>query len=293
MINKEQLKNYIKNQPTLFVYAKEFLKFYNFVYYALYKNSIFYFNQFLQDLGLSKRYDKLKSLKNTKSGRCFIVATGPSLTKEDLQKLKNETTFGVNALVKWFPEIGWETTYYAIQDLGTYIKLKTEIDSINESYVFFSLEGQSSYKERKIIALKNKNNTFEYPLYYRNHLYSNFKCVNWNTRFSDDASKIVFDGYSVVYSLIQIAVYMGFKEIYLLGTDCNYKTDKAHAIDYGYKRRDIYKIQGDRMIFAYDFAKDYADKHGIKIFNATRGGMLEVFPRIDLDEVLKNKGVSK
>ncbi len=289
MIDKEQIKNYIKSNPTLFAYAKEFIKFYNFVYFALYKNSIFYFNQFLQDLGLSKRYEKLKSLKNSKSGRCFIVATGPSLTKEDLQKLKNETTFGVNALVKWFPEIGWETTYYAIQDLGTYMKLKKEIDSIKSSTVLFSLDGLAHCKDKKNISLNYKDNTCEYPLYYKDHLYSNMKCSRWNTIFSDNAYRIVFDGYTVAYSLIQIAIYMGFKEIYLLGTDCNYKTDKSHAIDYGYKRRDIYKIQGDRMIFAYHFAKEYADKHGIKIYNATRGGMLEVFPRVDLDEVLKNK----
>lgn len=290
MINKEQIKNYIKSNPTLFAYSKEFLKFNEFVYYALYKNSIFYFNQLFQELGLSKRYEKLKSLKNSKNGRCFIVATGPSLTKEDLQKLKNETTFGVNALVKWFPEVGWETTYFGIQDLRVYKNLKKEIDSIISSKVFFSLDGTANYKDNKLIDLKQKTNTCEFPLYLGLHPIQPYKLY---TKFSNNASKIVFDGYSVVYSLIQIAIYMGFKEIYLLGTDCNYKNQKNYAIEnYDYKR-DIYKIQGDRMIFAYDFAKEYADKHGIKIYNATRGGMLEVFPRVDLDEVLKNKENSK
>ncbi len=285
MINKEQLKNYIKNRPTLFAYAKEFLKFYNFVFFALYKNSIFYFNQFLQDLGLSKRYDKLKSLKNTKSGRCFIVATGPSLTKEDLQKLKNETTFGCNALVKWFPETGWETTYFGIQDFGVYKKIKKEVDSINNSRVFFSLDGAINHKDKELISLNNRKNTYEFPLYLGLHPVLPYKLF---AKFSDNAYRIVFDGYSIVYSLIQIAIFIGFKEIYLLGTDCNYKTSKAYAIDnYECKRRDIYKIQGERMIYAYYYAKKYADEHGIKIYNATRGGMLEVFPRVDLDEVLK------
>ena len=288
---KDKIKIYLQNYPKFYTFAKNF---YFFIYFSIYKISIFCLRQLSNKLGFSKRYKKLESFKNSKNGRCFIVATGPSLTKEDLQKLKNETTFGVNALVKWFPEIGWETTYYAIQDVLTYKKLKHEIDSINTSIILFSLEsGLSSSEYNKIVDIKNKNNSCEYPLYYRDHLYSRFKYQRWNTKFSDNASRIIYDGYTVVYSLIQIAVYMGYKEIYLLGTDCNYKTEKSHAIDYGYQKRDIYKIQGDRMIFSYYFAKNYADSHGIKIYNATRGGMLEVFPRVDLDEVLKNKGGSK
>ena len=43
------------------------------------------------------------------------------------------------------------------------------------------------------------------------------------------------------------------------------------------------------MIFAFKIAKKYADKNGIKIYNATRGGMLEVFDRVDLNVVVKNK----
>ena len=38
--------------------------------------------------------------------------------------------------------------------------------------------------------------------------------------------------------------------------------------------------------FFYKSAKEYADSNGIKIINCTRGGMLEVFPRMSLEEVL-------
>ncbi len=33
-------------------------------------------------------------------------------------------------------------------------------------------------------------------------------------------------------------------------------------------------------------AKNYADSHGIKILNATRGGKLEVFERVNFDEIV-------
>ena len=42
-------------------------------------------------------------------------------------------------------------------------------------------------------------------------------------------------------------------------------------------------------IIAYEKAKRYGDEHGIQIFNATRGGMLEVFPRVTLDSLFHNR----
>ena len=36
---------------------------------------------------------------------------------------------------------------------------------------------------------------------------------------------------------------------------------------------------------AYEVAKENAEKKGIKIYNATRGGKLEVFERVDFDSL--------
>ena len=87
---------------------------------------------------------------------------------------------------------------------------------------------------------------------------------------------------------------MGFTEIYLLGVDCNYKGTNDHAFDFKVSEEtSLAQLnQGElmqlRMTTAYKAAKKYADAHGIKIFNATRGGKLEVFPRISLEEALKD-----
>ena len=40
------------------------------------------------------------------------------------------------------------------------------------------------------------------------------------------------------------------------------------------------------MITAYKVAKKYTERTDVKIYNATRGGMLEVFERVNLDEVI-------
>ena len=43
------------------------------------------------------------------------------------------------------------------------------------------------------------------------------------------------------------------------------------------------------MIIAYRKAKKYADAHGVKILNASRGGMLEEFERVNFDDIFKEK----
>jgi len=84
---------------------------------------------------------------------------------------------------------------------------------------------------------------------------------------------------------------MGFEKIYLIGVDCNYdkEVDQLHNRDLGYGADYVYnwtKQTGITMIEGFKIAKEYADKYGIDIYNATRGGMLEVFPRVQLEEVV-------
>ena len=39
--------------------------------------------------------------------------------------------------------------------------------------------------------------------------------------------------------------------------------------------------------YAYTIAKEYCDTHVIKIYNAPRSGKLEVFERVDFNELIK------
>ena len=109
------------------------------------------------------------------------------------------------------------------------------------------------------------------------------------TKFSDKASKVVYDGASVVYAAMQLAIYLGFNEIVLLGVDCNYDKNKithGAGLDYTDYKYNWTKDTALTMIEGFKVAKDFADTHNIKIYNATRGGMLEVFERVKLEEML-------
>ena len=207
-------------------------------------------------------YSDILKYKNKYIGeRCFILATGPSLTVEDVSKLKNEITF------------------YGVQDLAVFLKLKDYYRSFNSTTLFL---GDGIPKEDRS-GIKH----IPYALDYLNHRYS---YDTLSTKFSFDVYLHLFDGYTITYSLIQIAAYMGFKEIYLLGNDCSYSTDpkKQHFADFGHYDASTLTAR-DRILFAYQYAFDFLKDTDVKIYNATRGGELEIFPRVDLDEVLSTE----
>lgn len=229
---------------------------------------------------LDPKFIKLLNLKNKYDGeRCFIIGTGPSLTVSDLELLNNEITFGVNSICKVIDQTKWRPTFFGIQDKGVYEKLEKQIVDNFSDNVFVSDSLCKKYNVPKNYIC------FPYTTNYK--LYLN-KYMEYSTKFSDDAYCIVYDGWTIVYSLIQIAIFMGFKELYLLGCDCSYPMgQKNHFIESGFVDRREY-LNYEKMTTAYKEAKKYVDLHDIKIFNCTRGGMLEVFPRKSLEEVLNN-----
>lgn len=230
-----------------------------------------------------EKFISIKQISNIHKGkRCFIIATGPSLTLKDLELLHGEFTFGMNSIPKLYDKTTWRPTYFGIQDCNVYRNMEK---------VILEVYGQSDNVFVSDIIAQNfaiPSNFHQFPydtVYHDNQL----EIDKYFAKFSDDCYSIVYDGYSITYSLIQLAIYMGFSEIYLLGVDCSYKRGaKNHVVDSGNDDKNEEKNH-DKMIVGYQKAKEYADSHGIKIINCTRGGMLEVYPRKSLETVLKQK----
>lgn len=217
-------------------------------------------------------YNKMKRYKDIHLGeRCFIVANGPSLTIDDLKQLKNEYTFGMNALCKVANQDDIKFTYYGIQDPFVYEKLHDEIKKINVKEKFYGDWIKNAPQDGVMFQLNLLDHILNGKL---------------NTKYSNDCEKVVYDGYSITYSLIQIATYMGFKEIYLLGADCNYNSEKKHFVETNVALPDNVSEASIRLNYSFGIAKEYAEKNNIKIYNATRGGMLDVFPRVILEDIL-------
>lgn len=218
------------------------------------------------------------------NARCFIIGNGPSLTIDDLERINknNDITFAANRIFKMFPETSWRPTYYGVCDTTLFKKSEDDINKV-ESVKFLPLDLYEIARE------KNKYHVFSrFP----------FTFFNRSPRFSGRINRRFGEGGTITYHLIQLAVSMGFKEIYLLGidfsfsfgigTDGKYFEDKTVTKDHFGADKSTIDVMPNLYLnlCAYKKAKAYADKHGIKIYNATRGGKLEVFERISIDSVL-------
>lgn len=235
---------------------------------------------------LSRNGKYIKKLKNLHlNKRCFIIGNGPSLLPEDLNKLKNEITFAFNRIYYIFDKTEWRPTYYCSEDDKTIIKSNEEINNLKIENKFFPVNFPWDYK----INFKDAN-------------YYIFKLGDRNVEpnFSEDIVKGIYWGNTVAYTAIQMAVYMGIKEIYLLGVDHNFSkliNDKGKIVidetakdyfteEYNSDKEDLYIPNIEVSTRAFTAAKKYADDHNIKILNATRGGKLEVFERVDFDKII-------
>ncbi|MGQ4665887.1 6-hydroxymethylpterin diphosphokinase MptE-like protein [Metabacillus halosaccharovorans] len=233
----------------------------------------------------TKNGKSIKALKNVHMNeRCFIIGNGPSLTIEDLNKLNNEVTFAFNRIYYIFDQTEWRPTYYCSEDDKTIFNSRDDIDSLKITNKFFPINFPRDYK-----------------IQFKNAKYYVFKLSERNVEpnFSNNIVKGIYWGNTVAYTAIQMAVYMGIKEIYLLGVDHNFSkmiNDKGEIIidktakdyfakEYNTDKDDLYIPNVEVSTRAFKAAKKYASKNNIKIYNATRGGKLEVFERVDFDKL--------
>ena len=229
--------------------------------------------------------DRLKVLKDRFIGRrCFLVGNGPSLNKYDISKIKNELTFCCNTAFQLFRECNWKPTGYFFSDSmfwkhygSDYVAVENLVNSCE--YAFTTINTPVYEKYRCLFD----NLFFTYVLY------------NDKIWFEEDITNALCEGGTTLYPLLQIIRYMGINEVYLLGVDFSFhkeliggkikinKDVKNHASGMDQINEGRYDVQ--RIHNAWCCARDYANQHDFKICNATKGGKLEVFERVDFDSL--------
>jgi len=230
----------------------------------------------------SKGYDpKLEDYKNSKlNKRCFIIGNGPSLCAEDLDKLIDEDTFAANEIHKIFDKTSWRPTYYMILDRYS----KTTPEQLAELDCKNVFVGDYYARFNKIVR---DDLTI---LHQKCFLKKNYFPV------STDLQKYITNSPTVSFGEMQLAAFMGYKEIYLLGFDHNYSfefdqkgnvisknSSSAHFFEDEVPSDIIANVYG--MTKAYESFKNFCDANHIVVKNVTRGGKLEVYDRADFDSL--------
>lgn len=249
---------------------------------------------------------RLKKLMNIRSGdRCFLLGSGPSINEMNLTKLKNEFTFCLNAFI-----------------LHEYINAIDPKCYISCNPVFL----KSDFFETMVIPyLRDKPQmikVFDYDFSkpckekidkLENVFFMKFRQGNRllhmdNMSFDVTRELPRSDTTVLIQAAIPLAVFMGFKEIYLVGCDCNYAPswNKANHFYKEAKEPLLMKVKEEaRSLYGnywrrhnhhdltnreYGIAKRCLERSGIRIMNAGIGGKLDVFERVAYEDLFFTKG---
>jgi hypothetical protein len=245
------------------------------------------------DIPVTANDRRLAALKDLHRGqRAFIIGTGPSLRVSDLDRLKGEVTFACNKIYLAFDETDWRPTYYSVYDV---LVAKNYCDTISklELHKIFGSCVRPFFLDTSGITYVN-----ELPLSLRNG--------EPQIEFSKNVLLGAYGGWTVIYMQMQLAFYMGIREIYLIGVDFSFTIPEStgemtergevilkHAGEVNHFHPD-YRKPGEKWTLprldyqykAFLCAKEAFELEGGFIANASHMTALDVFPLVDFDRIV-------
>jgi hypothetical protein len=227
---------------------------------------------------------RLATFSNLHQGkRCFIVCNGPSLNKMDLTLLKDEFTLGMNRIYLMEEVNGFKPTYlFCLDKAVQLLQFTEEFDAVDVPCFY-------NWDLNTIFSRKSNQHFFK---------------GKFSPAFSKDPLvNMLGNGKTVTYIAIQFAYYMGFTEVYLIGKDHSYNTavkptnavisdghDQNHFSPKYYKPGQIWDAPDYfSEEFAYKLARKAFEESGRKILDATLGGKLDVFEKVNFYELFPTK----
>lgn len=255
---------------------------YNFVARALY---------ILRYPNIYKYIVKNRNLKGIHRGeRCFIVLNGPSLNNYDLTRIKNEFTICTNYFYQtdYFDAIN--PNYYCITD-SNFFNVKKNFEQIdhvenilrtgNDCKFIFNIKYVESFKMTDTVYVT-----------YSKHMPN---ILNTANRLESFSSNFI----SVSLYAMNVAIYLGFSEIFLLGYDFEpgilshfYKDNDAESKSKEKQKLETSKEDVCSKYWQYAIAQyqnyyfnDFAKRKGVKIFNCNKSSNVRSYDFIDYEKI--------
>lgn len=234
--------------------------------------------------------------------RCFILCNGPSVRQQDILPLKQELVFSVSNgyMHPEYSEIC--PRYHCVPQL-TYGKMTTDLavkwfremnERIGHADLFIDAQEWGLVRRHGLFPGRQVNHVCMGMNY--------FPCKS----VLPDLSGIIPRVQTVPIMVIMIALYMGFREIYLLGTDHDWFVKKEYkyffepgllkGVDPGVRPDGTLETTlwdelpaVTKVWSQYRSVKRIAQVFGTSIYNATQGGMLDEFERVRLEDLFPSK----
>lgn len=210
--------------------------------------------------------------------KAVIICNGPSLNKSDLSLLDNVFTFGLNKINLLFDRTDFRPSC---------------IVSVNPLVI----EQNSSFYNQTSIPLFLDSFALKFVSNSPSRIFFH-SCQE--DKFARDCSISIYHGYTVTFVAMQLAFYMGFSDVTLIGCDHSFsekgpanmkviskEKDNDH-FDPGYFAGGLEWQLPDLPASEYNYsrAKNTYEAFGRRLVNSTEGGELKILPRLPLEEFI-------
>lgn len=224
--------------------------------------------------------NRLSRFHNLHQGQdCFIIGNGPSLNRMDLAPLRNRHTFGLNKIYLMFDRVDLNLSYHV---------------SVNPLVIEQSAGDFEKLSCPSFLSFRAAHGVVR-PL---DHVYYLFTGAG-PYLFQEDITLRMHEGHTVTYVALQLAYFMGFKRVFLVGVDHNFSasgnpnekqlyagSDQNHFDPryFANQQWQLPDLEASELFFS--LAKFFYTRNGRQILDATVDGKLQVFPKISYDEAL-------
>ena len=306
-----------------------------------------------------KNKSEIESLKDKFAGKTlFIIGNGPSLNITPLEELNSEYTLAMNKISHIYSETSWRPSMFYFAMSPEHPEAPNDYSSENYIGKNINLDIPCFINSEYKSIVGEKNNAYYFDKFkLRGHNPFHQSSIKEINRMSVDQLQHFWSNnikhhiyhYHTIYGAIQTAVFLGFKQIYLIGCDLGMEYTNPHMIfesgmdPYRYQKnawryimesakkgnlgRSICNATAMELILNLDFinrleflskednkhftseyldsididdgirvekeikkthlaAKKICEKKGIKIYNATVGGELEIYDRKDIHSLI-------
>jgi hypothetical protein len=226
----------------------------------------------------SENKEKLRKVRGIHNNqRCFIMANGPSLASMDMTPLAREITIGMNRIYLLFDRIPFQPNYYVCSN-------ELVLEQFSHDIRMLQMPKFLNWNRRKLYAPPDEITMF---------FHIRFGLID---RFGEDPTRSLWGGGTVTYVTLQLAFYLGFSEVILIGLDHNYveigtpntietrnyADDKSHFHPNYYPKGIKWQLPDLRHSeAAYFLARKAFESDGRRIMDATNGGKCQIFEKVD------------
>lgn len=210
--------------------------------------------------------------KIKKTERCFIVGMGPSLAKIDPAKFSDELVLGVNYVLR----TGFSPDMVCVVDNRRYDKENFERSNVKVITV-------KQLADRRLDSIDKINSYYDIDYVdYNNGLKKN--ALHFD-QFDPEFKQVFWGGTVVTDLAIPLLTYLGMKEIYIIGLDgveSSFPSTHAWGNDESSRGNTAHS---SKLFHLYEKIAVLAKKNGTSVYNASYGGSVAAFPKINFESI--------